>query len=63
MSRRARAIQVEPGYLSRLGNGERVRPGKDILRRMGLCAVLIYVRKAASIGSEISKGQKPPSEP
>jgi hypothetical protein len=40
----ARAIQVEPAYLCRLGNGERARPGKDILRRMGLRAVLTYER-------------------
>lgn len=38
----ARAIQVEPSYLSRLRSGERVRPLKLTLTRMGLRAVWTY---------------------
>lgn len=40
----ARVIQIDAGYLSRLGNGEKVRPGKVFLNRMGLRAVLTYER-------------------
>lgn len=38
----ARATQIEVGYLSRLYSGKKVRPGKEILRKLGLRAVLTY---------------------
>lgn len=43
----ARAIQVEVGYLSRLGSGEKVNPLKDTLRKMGLRRVVTYERVSA----------------
>lgn len=38
----ARAIQVEPSYLQRLGNGEKVNPSADVLRKLGLRRVVTY---------------------
>ena len=43
----ARAIGLDPGYLCRLGSGEKARPSKPILRKMGLRAVLTYERLRA----------------
>lgn len=40
----ARVIDIDIGYLSRLANGEKVRPSKKFLNRMGLRAVLAYER-------------------
>ena len=40
----ARVLQVEPGYLSRLANGDKVNPGKLILGRMGIRRVVMYER-------------------
>ncbi len=40
----ARVIDIDAGYLSRLTSGEKVRPGKEFLRRMGLRAVTVYER-------------------
>lgn len=40
----ARAIQVDVGYLSRLASGEKARPLKDTLRRLGLRRVVSYER-------------------
>ena len=40
----ARVIGIDAGYLSRLASGEKVRPGKEFLRRMSLRAVTIYER-------------------
>ncbi len=38
----ARVIDIDAGYLSRLASGEKVSPGKDFLRRMGLRRVTTY---------------------
>jgi hypothetical protein len=38
----ARAIEVDAGYLSRLGSGEKESPSPDVLRRMGLRQVVTY---------------------
>lgn len=38
----AAVLKVDPGYLSRLASGEKARPGKILLRRMGLRAVVSY---------------------
>ncbi len=40
----ARVIEIDAGYLCRLANGEKVRPGKDFLRKMGIRSVLTYER-------------------
>lgn len=40
----ARVIQIDPSYLSRLKAGQKVRPSKAYLKRMGLRAKLIYER-------------------
>ena len=40
----ARVIDIDAGHLSRLANGEKARPGKDFLRRMGLRAVISFER-------------------
>lgn len=51
----ARVIDIDVGYLSRLANGEKVRPSKKFLDRMGLRAVLNYERtasKAAPLGEK-----------
>ena len=39
-----RAIQIDPGYLSRLGSGEKAQPEKLILTRMGLRRIVTYER-------------------
>lgn len=38
----ARAIDIDHGYLSRLATGDKVRPGKTILRRLGVKQVITY---------------------
>lgn len=38
----ARVLQVDAGYLSRLGTGEKANPGKVLLKRLGLRAVTTY---------------------
>lgn len=40
----ARVIQIDPGYLSRLKAGEKFRPSKLYLTRLGVRAVLTYER-------------------
>lgn len=40
----AAVINIDVGYLSRLASGEKVRPGKEFLRRMGLRVVTTYER-------------------
>jgi len=40
----ARATQIDPGYLSRLGSGEKVRPLAAMLKRMGLRRIVTYER-------------------
>lgn len=40
----ALVVKVDVGYLSRLASGEKVRPGKSILQRMGLRLVTTYER-------------------
>lgn len=44
-----RAVQIDPGYLSRLRSGEKVRPEKAILRRMGLRRLVTYERLTDSV--------------
>ena len=39
----ARAIDLDPAYLFRLGNGEKTKPSKAVLRRMGLIKIVTYV--------------------
>lgn len=48
----ARVIGIDPGYLSRLAAGEKVKPGKDFLRRMGLRVVTTYERIGAPDGGK-----------
>ena len=38
----ARVIEIDAGYLSRLRAGEKVKPEKDKLRRLGLRRVVSY---------------------
>lgn len=40
----ARVTQIDHGYLSRLASGEKVRPLKDVQRRLGVRAVTTYER-------------------
>ena len=40
----AAVINIDVGYLSRLASGEKVKPGKEFLRRMGLRAFTTYER-------------------
>lgn len=40
----ARVTEIDVGYLSRLASGEKVRPGKPILRRLGLRQITTYER-------------------
>lgn len=37
-----RVTGIDPGYLSRLRSGEKARPEKDKLRRLGLRRVVVY---------------------
>jgi hypothetical protein len=37
-----RAVQIDPGYLHRLACGDKARPGKLILKRLGLREVRTY---------------------
>jgi hypothetical protein len=37
-----RVTEIDPGYLSRLRSGEKVRPEVDKLRRLGLRRVVSY---------------------
>lgn len=41
----AAVIDMDVGYLSRLANGEKARPGEKFLRRMGLRKVVTYELK------------------
>lgn len=47
----ARAVQIEPGYLSRLESGERVAPGKLVLQRLGLRRVVAYEATPEATGA------------
>lgn len=38
----SRVTEIDAGYLSRLASGEKVNPGKDKLRRLGLRRVVGY---------------------
>ena len=40
----AKVLQVDAGYLSRLADGGKSCPGKELLRRMGLRQVITYER-------------------
>jgi len=40
----ARALGVDPGYLSRLSKGEKTDPTDGMLARLGLCRVVSYER-------------------
>lgn len=40
----ARVLDVDPGYLSRIGSGESKNPGETLLRRMGLREITTYER-------------------
>jgi len=40
----ADAIGIDAGYLSRLRNGEKVSPTKDMLTRLGLYRIVTYRR-------------------
>ena len=42
----ARVLQIDAGYLTRLANGEKVKPGKILLRRLGLRQIVTYERAA-----------------
>lgn len=41
----ARALQIDPGYLSRLCTGEKKHPEDKVLRRLGLRMVVHYELK------------------
>lgn len=43
----ARVIDIDVAYLSRLSSGEKTRPGKTILRRLGLRQIVTYERVGA----------------
>lgn len=38
----SRVLEVDAGYLSRLANGSKSRPGKPLLKKLGLCEVIGY---------------------
>lgn len=38
----ARVLQIDAGYLCRLGTGEKTQPSKMILKRMGLRRIDVY---------------------
>lgn len=40
----ARAVQMDVGYLWRLRDGEKAKPGAIVLRRLGLKKVVTYER-------------------
>ena len=40
----ARALEIDPGYLSRLHDGKKLNPSAATLRRMGLRQEFIYIR-------------------
>lgn len=40
----ARALQIDPGYLSRIERGEKGAPSDEVLRKMGLCRVVTFER-------------------
>ena len=47
----ARVTEIDVGYLSRLRSGEKARPEKDKLRRLGLRRVVSYERlKTPNVG-------------
>jgi len=37
-----RAVDIDPGYLHRLAEGDRARPSKLLLKRMGLRELRVY---------------------
>ena len=41
----AKAIQLQPSYLSRLRNGHQTNPQPEALRKLGLSRRVIYTRK------------------
>ena len=49
----ARAIQIEPSYLCRLGTGEKAQPSEAILRRLGLRRVVTYKRAPSSRSAQV----------
>ncbi len=49
----ARAIDISPGYLSRLGYGSHFNPGASVLRKLGLRKVIRFER----INGEDSPGR------
>lgn len=40
----ARVTEIDVGYLSRLARGEKIRPSKPILQKLGLRAIFTYER-------------------
>lgn len=38
----ARVVEIDASYLCRLGRGAKVRPGKKLLRRLGVQQVITY---------------------
>lgn len=42
----ARALQIDPGYLSRIERGEKDAPSDEVLCKMGLRRVVAYERTA-----------------
>ena len=52
----ARAIQVEPSYLSRIERGEKDNPSALTLRRMGLREVVAYERLDRAAPPPLAQG-------
>lgn len=48
----ARVLQVDAGYLTRLADGSKARPGKELLRRMGLRQVIVYERTKGGVNAK-----------
>lgn len=55
----ARVMQTENSYLSRLHSGEKERPGKLVLRRLGLRSVTTYERTEPHRAGEQPKAHRP----
>lgn len=45
----ARALEIEPDYMRRLANGEKLHPDDDVLAKLGLHRKVLYVRNQADV--------------
>lgn len=54
LSRVARALEIDKGYLSRLWGGSKKQPSEKVLRKLGLIRVVKFVRRTST--ASVTKG-------